>query len=433
VVSVERGGVEVPLGTARARAAQGLRRLARRWKGRFSPASAPGRESGGGRPRLEMLLLLACARSSPADHEEVKRLADAGIDWDLLLDRASRHGLDPLLHRRLREEGEGRCPAEAMELLRRRHEANRRRNLFLAGELVRVLGALEGAGVRGVPLKGVALAATAYGDLSLRRFTDLDVLVRRRDVPRASEALRLLGYRLQGKGDREGGAGAAEHLFSRRDGRVFVELHDDLAPHHFPIPRDLEGLWDRVVPAAGPDGFSSLSPEDTLLFLCAHGSIHLWERLLWLCDVDRWIAAHPFLDWARVAREARRLGLERVLRLGLHLAEGLLGTPLPRGWGEAARADRAVARIASRVRARILVEGRKADPFETFLFRMRVRERLRDRLLTAARLAFRISDRDRGLIPLPSLSSRDPVLYGARLFRLAMKYGPRLVRVCDGR
>jgi hypothetical protein len=40
-----------------------------------------------------------------------------------------------------------------------------------------------------VPFKGPALAVQAYGDLSLRQYDDLDLLIHEADVPRAYQLL----------------------------------------------------------------------------------------------------------------------------------------------------------------------------------------------------------------------------------------------------
>ena len=51
-------------------------------------------------------------------------------------------------------------------------------NASLAEELVQLLRLLGGAGVPVIPLKGVALAESLYGDPALRACADTDVLCR---------------------------------------------------------------------------------------------------------------------------------------------------------------------------------------------------------------------------------------------------------------
>ena len=66
----------------------------------------------------------------------------------------------------------------------------------LAADLSVALAALRDAGVRALAFKGVALAAQAYGDFSIRGAGDLDLLVAPEDLERAHERCsRLLAGR----------------------------------------------------------------------------------------------------------------------------------------------------------------------------------------------------------------------------------------------
>jgi putative nucleotidyltransferase-like protein len=73
----------------------------------------------------------------------------------------------------------------------------------------------------------------------------------------------------------------------------------------------------------------NMDPETTLLVLCMHGSKHVWSRLIWICDVARLLTEFPGLDWRRVTREARRLGLWRSLALGVLLAHRVCLAEVP--------------------------------------------------------------------------------------------------------
>src|SRR5260370_41435139 len=79
--------------------------------------------------------------------------------------------------------------------------------------------------------------------------------------------------------------------------------------------------------------------EDLLLILCMHGAKHLWKNLGWICDVAQLLGVQPHLDWEQVRREARRLRSERLLRLGVYLAERVLQAPLPADVARECRRD----------------------------------------------------------------------------------------------
>ncbi len=60
-----------------------------------------------------------------------------------------------------------------------------------------ILSLLENNGIAAIPYKGPALAASVYGDLALRQFADLDIMVRNEDVLRARDVMASLGYQPQ--------------------------------------------------------------------------------------------------------------------------------------------------------------------------------------------------------------------------------------------
>jgi hypothetical protein len=126
---------------------------------------------------------------------------------------------------------------------------NTHRNLFLTGELLRLLNLFEAQGIFAIPYKGPALAAVAYGNLALREFADLDILIRKQDVQRAKELLTSAGYRPEDRLTRAQEAALLrnthEHAF-RRDDKGLVDLHWGVVERHFSFPLDPERLWERL-------------------------------------------------------------------------------------------------------------------------------------------------------------------------------------------
>jgi hypothetical protein len=75
-----------------------------------------------------------------------------------------------------------------------------RRLLFdtvAVGVLRQVAAAARDAGVAVAPVKGVVLARWIYDDVAERPYRDLDVLLRRADLPRMREAARARGWRVR--------------------------------------------------------------------------------------------------------------------------------------------------------------------------------------------------------------------------------------------
>lgn len=280
----------------------------------------------------------------------IQELSRGPLDWDELLALGRRHSVFPLLYRQLAAVARQAVPPESLHRLKQLYQGNTARNLFLLGELERVLRSLAADGVTAIPYKGPMLAIAGYGDLSLRRFVDLDVIVRRDDVERAIGTLTSLGYRAVPavSPSQQAFLIRTQHdlAFKRDEGRLIVELHWEVAPELFARGLAAENLWERASTEGG-SAVLALAPEDTLLSLCVHGSKHLWERLAWVCDIAEWLAAHPGLRWAELLAQAERTGQQRMLFVGLRLAADLLDAPLPEAVATAIDADPAVTRLAA--------------------------------------------------------------------------------------
>ena len=352
-------------------------------------------------PSLEEALILACASVGEAGHERVQALVGRGPDWDEVLRLATRHGLRPLLHASL---AGNRAVPDALRIgLASHHQANAVRNLRLAGELLELLERLAGEGIQALPFKGPVLAEQAYGGLALREFKDLDIVVRRDDSFRAMTALEAAGYRLVRGSDED--LGGYHRAFLHPERQVLVELHWGFTLDFLTLAIDLEALWARVVVGSlSGRSVPGFSLEDTLLLLCIHGSKHQWLALGWVRDVAGLVASAPDLDWDASLTRARETGTLRMLLLGLGVAAGLLDAPLPGRVRAAVAADPQVSTLVATVSRGLTATAAEPDVPTTYRFYFAMRERWRDRVplaLKLAQLMLRPIPEDRKAVPLP--------------------------------
>ena len=384
------------------------------------------------RPETELLLCCARTQVNAETGSRMKTLLAREIDWQYLVRSADRHALMPLLYHNLRAIGPTGIPEPVLDGLHRWFRENSRRNLFMVGELCKILRLLESHGIEAVPYKGPVLAACMYGNLALRQFVDLDIIVRRRDVFRASDVLQSVGYRPDFPLTRAQEAGYLRSRYAvelgRDDGYFAVELHWEVAPRYFAFPLDTERLWARLGQVSMYDTtIRTLAPEDLLLMLCVHGAKHLWEKLGWICDIAELVRTHRGMDWDRVAAQAHELRSERLLGLGLLLASDLLGADVPEPALGRARADQVVRALGVQVRDQL---QRSAGPshgnLEVRIFHVRLRERLRDKLWYCFRIVTTPNQAEWTLLRLPG-----PLSFGYRLVRpprLLIQHGLGLLR-----
>jgi Uncharacterised nucleotidyltransferase len=338
------------------------------------------------RPELELLLLCASTRTSAKRTLRIQQLFEEALDWDYLLGVAFRHGLSPLLYWRLSAISQVEIPLPHLQMLRKHFQENIAHNLFLTQELHRITGLFETNGIKTIAYKGPALAALAYNDLRLRGFTDLDIIVRKRDVARAKEILLEQSYVLWPEltGTQQDIVLRKQHClaFKSAELRIVVELHWKLAGRRFADPLEAEQMWKDLKPvSAGGHTVMTLSLENLLLALCVHGSRHLWERLAWVCDIAELLAAHDQIDWRVVINQAALSGTRRMLFLGLHLTSELFDAKLPDEIREGIKADPIISVLAEFIVNQIFIEPDAATSnLKGFLFQVKSRERLRDKI-----------------------------------------------------
>ncbi len=254
--------------------------------------------------------------------------------WDSILADAARHGLTPILYRRLMASQSGsHIPSSVLERVKAGMFALAARNLALAQELVSILRGFDAAGVDCLPVRGLALAERLYGDITARPVGDLDLLVRKEDLPGVAEILGGLGFRQLDH--RSGFAEAFSYtLVFLKDGPgwVIVEPHWSIAYPPFVERLDMNGVWGRAVRGrvAGVDA-RLLGREDQLLHLCLHlahpdGIV----PLLWFYELDRLLRQDlGLVDWSLFCSIAGEADLDFLVAAVLRTVKVGFDTPVP--------------------------------------------------------------------------------------------------------
>ena len=252
-------------------------------------------------------------------------------DPQALLEAITRHGVAGLALRQA-----ARFPAlhPLLPPLRHRQADNVAWAFASVSHLAVIAAAFAREDIPWCTLKGIPLALQHYGDLAARRVGDIDLLVPRRQVEAAHEALRTCGWHLAVGTTpiRRRGLiphGWHEQRYVGRDGMT-LELHHRLHPNPHLLDLSTTTLMDgRRELTIGNTRVPVLDPVMELLYLSTHGSRHGWHRLLWVCDIAAIAsrASPQLLDTAH--REAAKLGVLEPLAQGLLLAEILLGLRAP--------------------------------------------------------------------------------------------------------
>lgn len=379
------------------------------------------------KPPPEVVLVVSAVRARYSGATtELQRAAARRLDWSDVEEIARQHAVTPLLHEQLSRVPNALIPLGARARIRERAEANGLRNLELAAELLRLLDGLERLGIEAVPYKGPVLAADVYGDLALREFVDLDVLI---DPEHAIAAVRFL--EAEGYEPYQELTPKQERFLLRtghdrkliRDGRFVVELQWAIADATHVLPRDLDPLFRRTrTVSVGGREVRTLSREDLFVVLCVHGSLHFWERLAWVCDVAEAIRRWPDLDAGIVADLANAGGTMRMVLLALGLSERLLGVRAEWTITTSASDRAAAARLVDELEpVAVGSDGWDLDGRTQLRLRLAMCDRVSARGREILRLLVTPSESDWMSVGLPD--PLWPAYYPIRLARLAWSYG----------
>jgi len=264
-------------------------------------------------PETKLVLLIARWVVYDECLPEIRNLlAQERIDWKRLEKFLGYHEFFPFTYRCLKECSQF-LTNKSMEIAEKIYYYYLVRLSYLWEESKQIVDAFNSKNLEIVPLKGVAfLSDNMYGDKAfLRSMYDIDLLIKKEELPLAEKTLEALGYKKKLLGMEEDYWKEKNyHLTFSNDKRgrfsCNVEIHWALDYRRGkPI---LPYLWDRIKePRKEKKGMRLLSLEDTLFSLALHQ--RRFGKMLCLknvCDVAMLLNRYKDkIDWDYILREAK--------------------------------------------------------------------------------------------------------------------------------
>jgi hypothetical protein len=255
------------------------------------------------------------------------------------VERATHYELTPLLYANLEPIADSTwIPPEVMAQLKVLAQWHAFYNMNLYGKLQEVLNAFSQQRIPVIVLKGAALAALVYEDISLRSMKDLDLLVRGEDLDAADRLLRTLRY--VPNESHHSQAWYREHHhhlapYVAQDHSLVLELHHHILPPTIAERIPIHTLWQRAQPAQIISMTTLvLAPEDLLLHLSLHlvGDICIngVGKLRALRDIAEIISRYKeSIDWEHLLREAKTYEVEKHLYYAFWLTQDIIDAEVP--------------------------------------------------------------------------------------------------------
>ncbi|MDG4554901.1 MAG: nucleotidyltransferase family protein [Candidatus Competibacter sp.] len=288
--------------------------------------------------------ITTCATLLDCLHRDEHRLDPAALSvltdegWTALIEMATRHGVAPLLYRRLKAPPLAGCvPDGVRKRLRGLYLNTAACNMRLYEELRPLLLALRAAGIPVVVLKGAYLAEQVYRNIALRPMGDIDLLVPASQAREAWRVVKELGYRLLYPATETLIPSFGKDFVCRKPGGFApVEIHWTIRIAGISDKKDGmddKELWQnaRTIRIAEIDAMT-LSIEDFLLHLCLHASYqHEFAfGLRGLCDIAIFIERfEPEIDWSALRARVSRHRWCKGVYLILYLASVRMGAAVP--------------------------------------------------------------------------------------------------------
>ncbi len=277
-------------------------------------------------PEIEILLCCTNIHTDTAKPQRIESLLQKDIDWNYLFKQACQQGVFLLLYQNLVKYYPESIPKNIQPQLQAYSQIKTARNLFLSQKLCQLIKLFENNNIKVIPFKGAVLSASAYRDLTLKEFCDIDLIIKQEDFSRVKDILTSQGYQPRSQQQPWG------QVFTNKDDSIHIDIHWQLAPSCFPYRVDFEQLWQRCETVSILNQqVTNLSAEDSLLILCLQivkDAHYRQEKLKQVYDIAQ-IIKNQKLDWEVVIQRARDLGSERLLLFGLGIASRLLQVEIP--------------------------------------------------------------------------------------------------------
>jgi hypothetical protein len=273
----------------------------------------------------ELRLLLTCARLSlsSGQREELIYLCEQIKDWNVLFKLADDQFILPLLLRHLRAEVPELTEEIVAQPVRKLCQNQAGKSLGMVVEQQKLGRLFDSLEIKHAFFKGISLSHNYYGDISLRKCRDIDLLVSPTQISEVLSALVEHEYSTSGE------ALSLEELkllfygksqvSLRSPNGIFVEVHLSLDHVGSIFPTDW--VLDNIM-TIDLFGFPLRVLPTYILFvyICYHHSRHQWSKLHWVSDLDALIQ-HPSFTLQEVLDYAADSGLMSTVTSSLGLYE----------------------------------------------------------------------------------------------------------------
>lgn len=251
-------------------------------------------------------------------------------NWSEFISLSYIHGVFPLVYNCLKKY-DCLIPKEFFTSMKSTYLDIVKSNMFMTNELLNILEILKENNIKAIPFKGPILSQMVYGDVVSRQYVDLDILFDKKDITKLQNLINKLKFKknLQLTIEQEKiWINYAHDISYKTLNNINIEFHWRMLDFNHPINLNQIDFLNSI------DSFkfngvslNKIKNEESLIYLCVHGTKHLYERVEWIVDIDKYIRKQK-IDWEIIDKLIENDNSKRFFYLGLYLSNYLFNTPL---------------------------------------------------------------------------------------------------------
>jgi len=289
--------------------------------------------------QVEDRLILSCIKINPdrSELELIDKLIPQVLDWDYFISTIIDRGIGPLFYKKLPLlVNANQIPAVVKTKLQQVYYKTFSRSVVLYEHFREVMKSFNDAGIDIIALKGIYLSEKLYGDIGLRQFSDIDLLVKEEDAEKCISILGQSGYHSSEYKVAEFVRKNTEILHFPpmiRDG-VSIEIHTKLHKNSEKYKIDVQSVWDSASPVT-LNGAKVYVPDlyHQLIHLCLHLDKHFrGGHVQFTCfnDISNFVESNRDLtDWNHLIEKCKTYKCEPIVFEYLILVHQFMNVSLP--------------------------------------------------------------------------------------------------------
>ena len=280
---------------------------------------------------ISILLLSSKTSLNFQEQHIVSRYINEFFDNETFIQISKKHGILPIIYKNLKDIN-STTNKQLISKLNKNYQDIAKTNILKSAELLRVIYLLKKHHIKALAFKGPTLSILAYGDITMRQFGDIDILIDKKDIYKIDNILLSNGYKrylnLSNKQEKIWIENAHDIGYIQTSNHTHLELHWAFLDDDYPLHLELEKFWeDTQTITINNKKVQTFSNENLLYYLCIHGSKHLWERIEWIKDIDLMIRTQD-IDWDKLISRINP-DFNKMFYLGIILTNKLYETPIP--------------------------------------------------------------------------------------------------------